>query len=96
MAVGHMANSEGYGKLLDEVAGNGDLIETNRARFGEVRCPVLILFGNQDRVLSPRGGPRIAETIPNCELRMLEGYGHAPMLDRPDDIAGMILERANS
>lgn len=96
VSVGYMAGSEGYDKLLDEVAGEGDLIEANRARFGEVECPVLILFGNQDRVLAPAGGPRIAEAIPHADLRMLEGYGHAPMLDRPDDVAGMVLERAKN
>jgi pimeloyl-ACP methyl ester carboxylesterase len=90
-AIGYMARSQGFPKLLRNVAGEGDLIEANRERFGQVGCPVLIAWGAEDRVLSPAGGPRMAEAIPGSELRVLDGCGHTPMLDRPAETAAMIL-----
>lgn len=93
-AAGYMASSQGFTKLLGDVAGPGALIERNRERFAQVRCPVLVVFGSEDRVVAPASGPRIAEAIPGAELRMLAGFGHAPMLDHPSEMAALIAERA--
>ena len=51
-AAGHMAASQGFPELLGDVAGPGALIETNRRRFAQVRCPVLVVFGSEDRIVA--------------------------------------------
>lgn len=94
IAAGFMASSRGFPQLLGDVAGPGTLIERNRERLGEVSCPVLIVFGDADRVVPPASGPRLAEAIPGAELRLLDGVGHVPMFDRPDEITALIRERA--
>jgi pimeloyl-ACP methyl ester carboxylesterase len=81
--------------MLGDVAGEGDLIETNRASFAEVDCPVLIIYGERDRILSANAGPRIAEAIPGAELRMLPGWGHSPILDHADEVAEMVVSRCS-
>ncbi len=92
-AARYMASSTGFPKLIDEVAGGGDLFERNESGFGQIACPVLIACGTEDRVLSSRGGTRLAEAIPRAELRVLAGEGHSPMLDRPELVSALILER---
>lgn len=90
-SVRHMAACEGFEHLIDDVAGGGDLIESNRDRFSAIGCPVLIAFGSRDHILDPRGGVRLAEAIPTAEHRELVGLGHAPQLDHPELTADMVL-----
>lgn len=56
----------------------------------EIDCPVLILWGDQDRILSPAQGPRIASRVRDAELRSLPGLGHVPMPEDPDLVAGLV------
>ncbi|WP_285761289.1 alpha/beta fold hydrolase [Nocardiopsis ansamitocini] len=58
----------------------------------ELSCPVTIAWGRQDRVLAPRAARRAVERIRYARLVTLLGCGHVPMLDRPDLVAGVILE----
>lgn len=58
-------------------AGLQKLRETDlRARVGEVRCPVLLLHGEEDCVI-PVGASRwLAANLPNAKLVTLYGAGH--------------------
>ena len=94
--IRHLARCPGHPKLLPDVAGPGDLIENNREGFGRIDCPVLIAWGSEDGVLDCRGGPRMAEAIPGAELRELPGHGHSPLLDHPELVAELALERAGA
>lgn len=62
------------------------------SRMGEVRCPVLVLWGEQDRLLDPAQGRRWADALPRAELEELTGTGHHPQFDQPDEIARLVLE----
>jgi pimeloyl-ACP methyl ester carboxylesterase len=42
----------------------------------EVRVPVRLWHGNQDRAFSARLAEEIANRLPNCEARFVEGAGH--------------------
>jgi len=63
-------------------------------RLQDVHCPVLILWGDRDRILSPAQGPRMASQIGGSELRELEGLGHVPMPEDPELVSGLVLEFA--
>jgi pimeloyl-ACP methyl ester carboxylesterase len=64
------------------------------AGLGDVRCPVLVLWGTRDLILVPRQGRRFERLIPGCELRYLKGLGHVPMSDDPDLLVEAIGEFA--
>jgi pimeloyl-ACP methyl ester carboxylesterase len=38
--------------------------------------PTLVVWGQEDKVNRPSGGPMLADTIPNCELWTVPGAGH--------------------
>ena len=54
------------------------------SRLDQVQAPTLVLHGERD-VMAPLGNARmLAERIPNAELAIVPGAGHAYALERPD------------
>lgn len=47
-------------------------------------CEVLVLAGDQDKVIPISHSERIATELPDAELVTLPGVGHLPMLERPE------------
>lgn len=47
-------------------------------RAGEIRCPTLVVAGDNDRVCPPHRALALAERIPNGELLILPRGGHFP------------------
>lgn len=45
---------------------------------GLVRCPTLIIHGDDDRVIPVDNSRQVQEAIPGSELLIIEGGGHAP------------------
>jgi pimeloyl-ACP methyl ester carboxylesterase len=60
--------------------------------MGEVGCPVLVIWGEQDRLLPREQGERWAAAIEGAELQELADTGHHPQFDKPEEIARMILD----
>jgi pimeloyl-ACP methyl ester carboxylesterase len=55
------------------------------SRLPFLRVPVQVQHGSADPLISPRAGRALAATIPGAELQILDGAGHALILERPDD-----------
>jgi pimeloyl-ACP methyl ester carboxylesterase len=61
------------------------------SRFGEVRCPVLILWGEQDNWIPPERGRTLASRIPGAILRYIPEAGHLVQEDAPEAIVAALL-----
>lgn len=55
----------------------------NIAFLSAIRNPVFIIWGKQDRVLDVSSVSVFEERIPNTYSVILEGTGHAPMMEKP-------------
>ncbi len=55
-------------------------------RLGEVRCPVLLLHGDRDRLVPLVHAEEAARRIPHAELVVLRGCGHWPPRERPAEV----------
>lgn len=56
-----------------------------------VECPVLLAWGKQDRVTPPEVATQFHELIPNSRLEWIDQCGHAPQIERPDELSGAIV-----
>jgi pimeloyl-ACP methyl ester carboxylesterase len=61
------------------------------ARLGGVRCPVQILWGEEDAWLPLVQGRALAEAIPGAVLHMVPGSGHLMQEDAPEAIVAHCL-----
>jgi pimeloyl-ACP methyl ester carboxylesterase len=60
-------------------------------RYGEVRCPVRLLWGRDDAWIPITRGAELAARIPSCEFREIEGSGHLMQEDAPEAIVAAAL-----
>ncbi|MES3024830.1 MAG: alpha/beta fold hydrolase [Pseudomonadota bacterium] len=56
-------------------------------QFARLATPALIVWGAQDRILSPKGAGALALLFPNSKVHIIEGLGHLPMLEAPKSVA---------
>lgn len=64
-------------KIFTELA-KGPTLETWAPR---IDTPALIVWGDQDRALSPKGAEATRALMPNGRVIMMAGVGHLPMLE---------------
>jgi pimeloyl-ACP methyl ester carboxylesterase len=58
----------------------------------EVRCPVLLLWGQNDRVTPAADWEPWARRLPNFEFQTIPECGHSPMIERPDVFNELLLD----
>jgi pimeloyl-ACP methyl ester carboxylesterase len=56
-------------------------------RYGGIRTPTLVLWGDQDGWLAPKFGRRLAEAIPEARLVRVADAGHFLQEDQPGPVA---------
>jgi pimeloyl-ACP methyl ester carboxylesterase len=61
-------------------------------RMGELKCPVLCLWGDHDQYTAAEVGQKIAATVPHGQCVILPDCGHFPMLEYPAEAAGAVRE----
>ena len=52
-------------------------------QLGEIKCPVLVLHGTDDRLSPTINAERLVEHLPNAHAQYLEGVGHSPNVEAP-------------
>jgi pimeloyl-ACP methyl ester carboxylesterase len=67
-----------------------------RTTIARIEDPVLVVWGKEDRVINYRNGEVFVNTIPGAQLKILDGIGHAPMIEVPEESARLFLEFAKS
>lgn len=58
---------------------------TLRGRLGEMRVPVLVLWGESDRVVTASYGRAFAAAIPGATFELVAEAGHLPQLEQPTE-----------
>jgi len=54
-----------------------------RNRLGQVEIPVLVLWGDSDRIVTPGYGQALAAMFPQAEFAVVNQAGHLPQLEQP-------------
>ncbi len=74
----HDQRLEGFLRQLEVLAGH-DVFD----RLSEIRCPTLIVAGEDDCVSPARYSRQMKERLPHAELVVLPGVGHATPIENP-------------
>jgi pimeloyl-ACP methyl ester carboxylesterase len=72
------------------VLGFADFDVTPRLR--EIKLPVLVVHGAEDRIVLPEMADIMHRGIKKSKLQMLEGCGHSPDIEMPELLASLITE----
>jgi pimeloyl-ACP methyl ester carboxylesterase len=59
-------------------------------RLASIRCPVLLVSGDRDHVVSSEVTRLMAAQIPDCEVDVIEGAGHLPHITAADAVSRSI------
>lgn len=82
-------SAPGYDALLAALAHGPD---QQGAPAGALAGRVVIGWGRQDRVVTPRQAATALARFPGARLHWFEACGHFPMWDQPDQTVDLILE----
>jgi pimeloyl-ACP methyl ester carboxylesterase len=56
-----------------------------------LRMPTLVVWGSRDRLVDPALAPRLAATVPDGRLLVIDGVGHVAMLEAAEPTARAVL-----
>lgn len=74
----NMRTLAAYGRARD--MGDAGL----RARLADVRVPVLVVWGESDRVVTPAYGRAVAASFPDARFELIAQCGHMPQIEQPE------------
>lgn len=61
-------------------------------RLQSLHVPVLLVHGTHDRLVSVRSAAAAHQRNPHWRLEVMEGVGHVPQIEAPQQVAEMVLE----
>lgn len=62
------------------------------SRVGDIKAPVLVLWGRHDKILPVETADKFAAALPDATIRYLEASGHSGHLEEPDLTASVIVD----
>jgi len=60
-------------------------------RAAEAQVPLLVIFGTEDQVYDADEAIARWRTVPDAETHLIEGAGHSPNVEKPEEVAPLIL-----
>jgi len=61
-------------------------------RLSEVRAPVLLVWGDRDRMVPHRGSRKVLEALPDTSYELLQGVGHCPQVEAHERVVTLLLQ----
>ncbi|NMT62369.1 alpha/beta fold hydrolase [Marinobacter orientalis] len=86
-----IANRDVNQVIFDAIRDTADEPDFRKA-LTRIEAPVLVVWGRQDRVINHRNADVFVEQIPDARKVLLEGVGHAPMVEVPEESAQLFRE----
>jgi pimeloyl-ACP methyl ester carboxylesterase len=56
-----------------------------------IACPVLLVWGRRDRMVSPQGIERVVAALPDTRVELLGDCGHCPQIEAPERLAELLM-----
>jgi pimeloyl-ACP methyl ester carboxylesterase len=55
-----------------------------------VRVPTLVIWGENDGIVTPDYGQKLCRSLPNARFELIHEAGHYPQIERPNEVAAAI------
>ena len=78
-------DAEGYARTCEALAA------AKAADFSKIKCPTLLITGDEDGVAPPAAAKAMAKAIKNSELLLLSGCGHWTPIEKPTEVNDALL-----
>ena len=56
-----------------------------------IRCPVLLVWGEQDRMVFASGAERVLREVAGSRIEVIEHCGHCPQVEEPERLADLLV-----
>jgi pimeloyl-ACP methyl ester carboxylesterase len=87
----HFRDRRAVARYLD--VGRRMLPELNGCfSLADIRVPVLLVWGDRDRMVSHRGAQRVLDALPDTTYELLEGIGHSPHVEASARVTELLLD----
>jgi pimeloyl-ACP methyl ester carboxylesterase len=94
---------EAYAAPIASAGGKHALLETGKqiippnidelvAKYKDISVPTLIIWGRQDKIISPEAATLLDHDIPNSTLKWIDQCGHVPQEERPESTVPLVLD----
>jgi pimeloyl-ACP methyl ester carboxylesterase len=90
---GRKANARALA-VYDQGLGSAD--PKLRRRLSRVSIPVLVVWGESDRVILPEYGRAYAQAFPNARFELIAEAGHLPQIEQPERLLPLVRQFALS
>jgi len=60
--------------------------------LARVRAPVLLVWGDRDRMVPHRGSRKVLEALPETSYELLHGIGHCPQVEAHERVVTLLLQ----
>jgi 3-oxoadipate enol-lactonase len=64
----------------------------NQSRLEQIKCPTLILHGSEDQIIPIASAHNLNVSIPNAELKIIDGAGHLLLAEDSKTLAKSIVD----
>jgi 3-oxoadipate enol-lactonase len=90
----YMQMSLGYQPTPQGAAGQMQALSffNVKRRLGEIRCPVLVITGDEDRMMPPGNAQLLADGIPGAELYVVKGAEHGFFQEKPEEVNRVLID----
>ena len=78
--------------LLDIRGGKSAVLAPIMGNLHKIKQPVLIVWGDSDRVFTPQQAYWGKEKLPDARLHIMKRCGHIPNLEKPEEFNNTVLE----
>jgi pimeloyl-ACP methyl ester carboxylesterase len=66
------------------------------ARLRRVRCPTLLIWGDNDRLVPPAYGEAYRRALPQAEMHLIKNCGHLPMFEKEAEFVELLTRFAQA
>jgi pimeloyl-ACP methyl ester carboxylesterase len=63
-----------------------------RAAIPQIQARSLLIWGTRDTAVDLRSADALKRALPDCQLKMIEGAGHLPFEEMPDEFNRLVLD----